>query len=184
MNKEAMIKELENSVQANGNEIIEACKLYLLAKAMEDDIKERAEAIQTKVLSENVYLSNMERVEKLNESARKNGLSRRMKQERITRPFDSYMMTDEDFSDYLEKCYKLYLKEGIAHPKGKGYIPEAPAQETRREAENYLLDVFEKVMPSVISHEEYENMRSHWKYRDKLIELALDTLKLECFKEA
>ena len=183
MNKEKAIAQMENSVRNNATELKEACELYLIAKAIEDDIKARARAIETKVLSENVYLDDMEKINRLNAAAEHGGSSRCLTQTRITRPFDTYKMTDTDFQDYLEKCYNLYLIDGIAHPKGKGYIPEAPAEETRREAENYLLDVFEKITPDSICHEEYEQMRIHWKYREQLIELALNILSLDTMKE-
>lgn len=183
MKMENAVTQMEDSVKKNATQIMEACKLYLLAKAIEDDVKARARAIETKVLSENVYLDDMEKINRLNTAAEQGGSSRRLTQQRITRPFDTYKMSDTDFQDYMEKCYQLYLKDGIAHPKGKGYIPEAPAEETRRQAEDYLLDVFRKITPDILSDKEFEEMRHHWKYREKLIELALDMLKLEAMKE-
>ena len=179
VNKEKLIEQMKESVSLNAAEIINACDDLLFCQAAEQTIKEIAEEIETKVLAENEYMTDSEYIETLAECK-----ARRWKDERITRPFDSYLMADADFQDYLEKCYAEYVKAGIAHPQGKGYCPDAPYREARIKAENALLDLFEKVMPEVISHKDYNLMRKHWKYRERLINLALDMKKLEGIKEA
>ena len=180
LNKEILIEQMKKSVSLNAVEILNACDDLLFCQAAEQTVKEIAEEIETKVLAENEYMMDAKHIDELNEA----GNSRHWKVERITKPFDSYLMADDDFQDYLEKCYTEYVKAGIAHPQGKGYCPDAPYREARIKAENALLDLFERVMPEVISHEDYKMMRTHWKYRDRLLNLALDMKRLEGVKEA
>ena len=180
VNKEKLIEQMKASVSLNAAEILNACDDLLICQAAEQTVKEIAEEIETKVLAENEYMMDAKYIDELNEA----GNSRHWKAERITRPFDSYLMADADFQDYLGKCYDGYVKAGIAHPWGKGFCPDAPYREARIKAENKLLDLFEKVMPEVISHKDYNMMRKHWKYRERLINLALDMKKLEGIKEA
>ena len=184
LNKEILIEQMKESVSLNAAEILNACDDLLICQAAEQTVKEIAEEIETKVLAENEYMMDAKYIDELNEAAAEGKLSRRCKVERITRPFDSYLMADADFQDYLEKCYDGYVKAGIAHPWGKGFCPDAPYREARIKAENALLDLFERIMPEVISHEDYNMMRKHWKYRERLINLALDMKKLEGIKEA
>ena len=179
LNKEILIEQMKESVSLNAAEILNACDDLLFCQAAEQTVKEIAEEIETKVLAENEYMMDAKRIETLAECD-----ARHWKVERITRPFDSYLMADADFQDYLEKCYDGYVKAGIAHPWGKGFCPDAPYREARIKAENALLDLFERIMPEVISHEDYNMMRKHWKYRERLINLALDMKKLEGIKEA
>lgn len=179
MNTPEKLEALKANVAMYAPEILNACNNYMICKAHEKAVTEIAREIETQVLDDNVYMTSETYIKRVNEAAEKSGVSRRAEHGRITKPFDTYKMTDSDFNDYLDKCYEKYLEAGIAHPKGRGYVPEAPAKEARFKAENALLDAYEKVVNGVIAHDEYEEMKRHWKYRDKLIELALKVRDLK-----
>lgn len=183
MNKDKMIEAMKDNVAMYAPEILTACNAYMVCKAYEQAITETAREIETKVLADNVYMIDALYIQRINEAAERGGTSRRETSGHITKPFDTYKMADADFQDYLDKCYSEYVNAGIAHPQGRGYIPEAPAKEARLKAENALLDAYEKITEGIIPHSDYEKMRKHWKYREKLIELALDVQKLKDVKE-
>ena len=83
-----------------------ACIEYIAAKALEDSIKEITKEICNKVLMENEYYVSKEKADEINAAA-----SERIQEiERITDEFDTYLMSAEDFQDYMEKCYKYYMR--------------------------------------------------------------------------
>ena len=151
-------------VQNHSEEIIAAQKAYIIAKAAERTIKEVAEDIQRKILSENEYFIMPEF----------NG--RRGVAKRITEPKRTYMMEDEIFlNDFLVKCYEEYQKAGIADSRGKEYSPEATAHDAKKEAENLLLKLAIELLPDELA-EEKETLRkavNHWKYREQILDLIL-----------
>ena len=176
MDKEKMIELMTATVKESAEEIVSAIKEYRRTKAELDSVIEKATEIQERILAENVYNVSPEIAEQLDEAGKAHG--RRFTTHRITRPFDSYMMTDSDHMDYLNKCYVEYCKAGIEDDRGCEYIPEAREKEAHRNAENHLLDVFQ-IIAVTISPEDFQMMRTHWKYRERLIQLALDMERLE-----
>ena len=155
---------LTDRVHNHGEEIREAQNAYLIAKAIEETIKEAADDIQKKILSENEYFIMPEYE------------GRRGVVKRITEPKRTYMMDEEIFlNDFLAKCYEEYQKAGIADSRGKEYCPEANAHDAKKEAENLLLKLAIELIPDELA-EEKEDLRkavNHWKYREQILDLIL-----------
>ena len=173
LNKEVMVNDMTGKVKENASGIIAACYAYIAAKAWEDTVKETVAEIKRKVLAENEYYMDVALAEKRNQQPK-----------RITDPRQDYMMAENDFLDFIKKCYPLEKEAGIANPDGYEYCADAPAREQRVAAEENLLDEFMKILPEGLDAETFKKARTHWKYRDRMIELALDMLKLEGVKEA
>lgn len=173
LNKETMVNDMTGKVKENASGIIAACYAYIAAKAWEDTVKETVAEIKRKVLAENEYYMDAEMAERRNR-----------KPERILDPRLDYTMPEKDYPDFLRKCYALEKEAGIAHPDGWEYCADAPAWEQRKAAEENLLDEFMKILPEGLDAGTFKKARTHWKYRDRMIELALDMLKLEGVKEA
>ena len=150
------------SVQAHSKEIRSAQKAYITAKAAEEAIKEISEDIQRKILAENVYTVSPE------------FQNRRGIGERITEPKHTYLMNEEIFiNDFLEKCYTEYQKAGIADSRGKEYIPEAVARDTRLDAEKELMQLAIDILPDIPEKETLRKAATHWKYREQILNLIL-----------
>ena len=150
------------SVQAHAEEIRTAQKAYITAKASEETIKEIAEDIQRKILAENIYTVSPE------------FQNRRGVGERVTEPKHTYLMDEEIFlNDFLEKCYAEYQKAGIADSRGKEYIPEAVARDTRLDAEKALIQLAIDILPNIPEKETLRKAINPWKYREQILELIL-----------
>lgn len=157
-----ILSVFKTSVQAHSKEIRSAQKAYITAKAAEEAIKEISEDIQRKILAENVYTVAPE------------FQNRRGVSERITEPKHAYLMDEEIFAnDFLKKCYAEYQKAGIADSRGKEYIPEAVARDTRLDAEKALMQLAIDILPDISEKETLREAAKHWKYREKILELIL-----------
>ncbi|MCM1008666.1 MAG: hypothetical protein NC485_12235 [Ruminococcus flavefaciens] len=160
----SVLSILTDRVQNHGEEIRAAQKAYVIAEAVEETIKEAAEDIQKKILSENEYFI-------MPEYEGRRGIAKR-----ITEPKRTYMMNEEIFlNDFLAKCYEEYQKAGIADSRGKEYCPEANAHDAKKEAENLLLKLAIELIPDELA-EEKETLRkavNHWKYREQILDLIL-----------
>ena len=146
---------------------------YFAARALYELIKEEAERIQTEILLKNEFYESEEWMEKVN--------SRRKTQEerkRILRPFDSYLMTEDDFQKYLDLCYAEYKKAGIDDKRGKEYCPEAESQSLYWEAEKQLVLYGIDIIPCEMKEKEIlRNAIKNVKYKEKVLDLVL---KLAC----
>ena len=163
------IEMFKENVIANKDRIIKACTEYKEAKAIEDDIIDRQEKIQQDILNEYVFMADPEICKRFEEEPK-----------RITRPFDTYQMGEARFNEFLDMCYERYVEEGIANPKGKGWVCEEFAKKDRQIKEDAMLDVLRDVVPlEAIDAVDFVKMGQHWKYREKLINMAMDMMKLE-----
>ena len=149
-------------IQAHAEEIRTAQKAYITAKAAEEAIKEISEDIQRKILAENIYTVSPE------------FQNRRCITERITEPKHTYLMDEEIFlNDFLDKCYAEYQKAGIADSRGKEYIPEAVARDTRLDAEKALIQLAIDILPDIPETETLRQAATHWKHREQILNLIL-----------
>lgn len=149
-------------------------QIYFVAKAFYETVKETAEEIERRILSENEFYETEESAEKM----QKRGGSG--KPERILDPELTYLFVDdkEQFDRYLTLCYAEYQKAGIADPRGKEYCPDAESKGLLKQAEEVLLDYAERIVPSdLINEKTFKQMRTHWKYRKQLLD---SILRLEC----
>lgn len=138
---------------------------YFETKALYETIKDAAEEIQKKILTNNKFYAEKE-------------LLRGEKGGRILRPFDTYLMNGADFEKYLDLCYAEYQDAEIADKRGKDYIPEAEAQNLYWEAEKQLVLYAIDIIPDGM--EEKTTLREavkNIKYKEKVLDLIL---KLEC----
>ena len=150
------------SVQSHSEEIRTAQKAYITAKAAEEAIKEIAEDIQRETPAAEIYTVSPE------------FKNRRGIGERVTEPKHTYLMDEEIFlNDFLEKCYTEYQKAGIADSRGKEYIPEAVARDTRLDAEKALMHAAIDILPDIPEKETLRKATTHWKYREQILELIL-----------
>ena len=157
-----ILSVFKTSVQAHAEEIRTAQKAYITAKAAEETIKEISEDIQRKILAENVY-NVMPKFQ-----------NRRGITERITEPKHTYLMDEEAFiNDFLDKCYAEYQKAGIADSRGKEYIPEAVARDTRLDVEKALIQLAIDILPDIPEKETLRKATTHWKYREQILDLIL-----------
>ena len=163
------IEIFKKNVIANKDRIIKACTEYEEAKAIEDTIIAKQEKIQQDILNEYVFMTDPEICKRFEEEPK-----------RITRPFDTYQMGETRFKEFLDICYERYVEEGIANPKGKGWVCEEFAKKDRLIKEDVMLDVFRDVLPlETIDAVDFVKIRQHWKYRENLINMATDMMKLE-----
>lgn len=87
----------------------------------------------------------------------------------IRREFDTYLMTEEQFNEYLKLVHEQHLKHGFKVEYG--YCPLLTAENTLIQAQNALLKAmqpFTKIDPS-----ELYNLVHHLDIRRKLIDLTL-----------
>lgn len=141
---------------------------YFNAKALYETIKQQAEDIDAKVLQENEFYESEEKAEMIQKRGG-NGI-----RERITRPFDTYLMEDTDFQKYLDLIYAEYVKAGIADKRGRGWCPEAEAGDLYRLATKQLVDYGIDIIPDCFG--EKETLRKavmNIKWRDKVLDLVL-----------
>lgn len=163
------IEMFKENVITNKDRIIKACTEYKEAKAIEDDIIAKQEKIQQDILNEYVFMADPEICKRFEEEPK-----------RITRPFDTYQMGEARFNEFLDMCYEKYVVEGIANPKGKGWVCEEFAKKDRQIKEDTMLDMLRDVVPlEAIDAVNFVKMRQHWKYREKLINMAMYMMKLE-----
>ena len=147
-------------------------KVYFEARALYETIKEEAENIQTSILANNEFYESDEWTER---KVTRGGDGER---KRILKPFDSYLMNDEDFQKYLDLCYEEYKKAGIDDKRGREYCPEAEAENLYWEAEKQLVLYGIDIIPDGMA--EKETLREavkNIKYKEKVLDLIL---KLEC----
>lgn len=157
-----VLSAFKANVQTHVKEIRTAQKAYIAAKVSEEAIKGIAEDIQRKILAENVYIISLE-------FQNRRGIS-----ERITEPKHTYLMDEEIFiNDFLEKCYAEYQKAGIADSRGKEYVPEAVARDTRLEAEKALIQLAINILPDIPEKETLKKATTHYKYRNQILDLIL-----------
>lgn len=141
---------------------------YFNAKALYECIKEQSEEIQTRVLRENEFYEAEEWTE------RKIGRGGDNNKKRIIRPFDSYLMEEEDFQRYLDLIYAEYVKAGIADSRGKEYIPEAESKDLYYEATKQLVEYGIDIIPDEFGEKETLRKAVRMiKYRDKVLDLVL-----------
>lgn len=160
--KNNILAVFKTRVQAHAEEIRTARKAYITAKAAEETIREISEDIQRKILAENVY------------NVAPEFQNRRGIGERITEPKHTYLMDEEIFiNDFLEKCYVEYQRAGIADSRGKEYIPEAVARDTRLDAEKALMQLAIDILPDIPEKETLRKATTHWKYREQILDLIL-----------
>lgn len=145
---------------------------YFVAKASYETILETAEEIQRKILEENEFYET-EEIAEIKEKRDGDGVPKR-----ILKPFDSYMMSEEDFQKYLDLTYAEYLKAGIADKRGRDYCPEAESKDLYYEAMKQLVDYGIDIIPDGMGEKEtLKKAVQNIKWRDKVLNLVL---KLEC----
>ncbi len=156
----------------NKKELAALKDTYFKARALYETIKEEAETIQKNILENNEFFESEEWTERM-EKRGGNGESKR-----ILRPFDTFLMKDEDFQKYLDLCYEEYKKAGIDDKRGKEYIPEAEAKDLYWEAEKMLVLYGIDIIPDGMK--EKKTLREavkNIKYKEKVLDLIL---RLEC----
>lgn len=142
---------------------------YFTAKAIYEVKKELAEVIQRRVLEEHAFYETDE----IAQMRKKRGSSETPK--RILNPFDTYLMDQEkDFQKYLDLTYAEYLKEGVADPRGKEYIPEAEEKALYHKAEKQLIDYAINIIPDGMKEKAtLKRAVQQLEYRDKVLDLIL-----------
>lgn len=132
---------------------------YFKSKAMEQVIKEKAEGIQQNILDTYEFFGN-----------RGHG-----RDNRIVKPFNSYLMSDGDFQKYLDLCYVAYKEAKIDHPEGREYCPEAEYHELVKQSEKMLIDYAIEILPmkNLVEKETLKKAVLSTEYRDKVLDLIL-----------
>lgn len=97
---------------------------YMLARANYETIAEIEKDCKNRVLAENIFVIADEWEEDFGQ--------------RITDHRTDYLMSDEEFTRYVNLCFVAYKKEGIAL-KTCELTPSGPAWETLKQAEKNLL---------------------------------------------
>lgn len=146
----------------NKKELANLKQTYFLAKTFYETNKESAEDIQRKVLEKNVFLVSREWTD--------DGET----PERITRPFDSYLMEESAFQNYLNLCYTEYEKAGIADKRGREFCPEAEAFDLYLEAEKQLVLYGIDMIPDGMAEKEtLKHAIENIKYKEAVLNLVL-----------
>lgn len=137
-----------------------------MAKAFYETTKEAAEDIERKVLEKNVFLASREWTADSDTP------------KRITKPFDSYLMEESAFQNYLNLCYAEYVKAGIADKRGREFCPEAEAYDLYLEAEEQLVLYGIDILPDGMAEKEtLKHAIENIKYKEKVLNLIL---RLDC----
>jgi hypothetical protein len=143
---------------------------YMKAKAYHETIKDIEAKVKTKVLAEQVYMSEDVIVDgELLE-----------KSHRITRPTADFMMSETDFTEYCKLCFEKYKKAGLDVPD-YNTTPDYKSFQALKEAEKALIEWGYSVIQKLPQYKNNEKdlamlkERSSWdlKVRDKLIELTM-----------
>lgn len=147
-------------------------RVYFEARALYETIKEEAENIQTSILASNEFYESEEWTER---KVTRGGNGER---KRILKPFNSFLMNDEDFQKYLDLCYEEYKKAGIDDKRGREYCPEAEAENLFCEAEKQLVLYGIGIIPDgMVEKETLKEAIKNIKYKERVLDLIL---KLEC----
>lgn len=171
--RQVLMQELENNLKTSGGDLTAVCKLYAIAKAMEEEIISTANKCKAQVLTEKCYYRSEEMSKLLGEET----------PQRVTDPEDIPDISREYWDEIFKKSYELYKQHGIDDPRGADYIPEARARDLRFKAENCLIDTFAALCPSMFTAEDIRDIKRHLLHRQKFIEIAM-TAGLAAEKEA
>lgn len=171
--RQLLMAELENNLKTSGGDLTAVCKLYAIAKAMEEEIISTANKCKAQVLAEKCYYRSDEMSKLMGEDT----------PQRVTDPEDIPNISREYWDEIFSKSYELYKQHGIDDPRGVDYIPEARARDLRFKAENCLIDTFAAFCPSMFTAEDIRDIKRHLLRRQKFIEIAM-TAGLAAEKEA
>lgn len=140
---------------------------YFTAKALYETVRETAEEIKKEILITCPFYAEREKLKVLER--------RGYCEQRILKPFDSYLMSDDDFNKFLDLCYAEYCKAGINDERGREYCPEAKSNDLYREAEKMLVEFAIDIIPDELQtvKEKLKQAVKNVKWRDKVLELVL-----------
>lgn len=160
------------SLNYNKKELKALKNNYFTTRALYETIKEEAENIQASILANNEFYESEEWTE------RKTTRGGDGERKRIFKPFNSFLMNDEDFQKYLDLCYEEYKKAGIDDKRGREYCPEAEAHDLYWEAEKQLVLYGIDIIPDEMTEKKIlREAVKNIKYKEKVLDLIL---KLEC----
>lgn len=114
---------------------------YYMSKALYEVIKAESEKIQNDILKEHEYYESDENLEL------RRTYDKTAKRKRITREYDTFLMEDKDFDQFLDILYERCKKAGIADERGKEWCPEANAHKLYTMAEKELVNYAISLMP-------------------------------------
>ena len=163
LEKQALIEELTNNLKANGGDLKTACEVYALAKAFETEVLSIKRECGAQVLAEKCYYRDRELSELFGEKY----------PTRVTDPDDIPEIERKDWNEIFQKCHELYKIRGIANPRGWEYCPETEAQNLRRKAENFLIDTFATLCPSMFTADDIKHIKFNIIHKEKFINIAM-----------
>lgn len=143
---------------------------YFMARAMYETVKEMAEEIEKNILATHEFYESEEWTERM---TRRGGNGVR---KRILEPFDSYLMNEADYQEYLDLCYEQYKVYGIDDPRGREWCPDAQSRALYKETERELIDYAISILPKEMTSDLKQAARIV-KYREQMLDIIL---KLEC----
>ena len=144
---------------------------YLAALALEQTIKEQEEETKNTILAENTFFV----AAKWKERDRITGGKKR-----IENADQDFLMTEKEFTRYINLCYEVNKQKGIASTEyGAERVPSADATELRVIAEKMILDFALSIMPEALAEQRETLRRNLWKMtiRDGVLD---GILRLEC----
>lgn len=163
LEKQALIEELTNNLKASGGDLKTACEVYALAKAFETEVLSIKRECGAQVLAEKCYYRDRELSELFGEEY----------PTRVTDPDDIPEIERKDWNEIFQKCHELYKIRGIANPRGWEYCPETEAQNLRRKAENFLIDTFAALCPSMFTADDIKHIKLNIIHKEELIRIAM-----------
>lgn len=162
--RQILIEELTNNLKTIRGDLTAVCKVYAIAKALEEEIISTANKCKSQVLAEKCYYRSPEMSKLMGENT----------PQRVTDPEDIPEISREYWNEIFTKAYELYKQHGIDDPRGADYIPEARARDLRFKAEDCLIDTFAALIPSMFTAEDIRDIKRHLLHRRKFIEIAMN----------
>ena len=148
-------------------------KEYFASKEKCEAIKNMAEEIERNILITHEFYED----EMWAEKGCISGIEIEMPK-RILKPFDSYLMPDLAFQEYLDLCHEEYKRAGIADERGKEFIPQAASEAAYLEAEKQLILYGIDIIPDRMREKEIlRKAVSDRRNAQKVLDLVL---QLEC----
>lgn len=160
--------ELANSRKA---EIMDLQHMYLLKQIENEIVQERFKEVYKKVLAENSFYSDRD----CERSRSRNKIS---KGDRILSSDDQWLMSTEDYNNFLEICRKELSAAGLTDEEGR-YTEETNTENQLNNIKEKLIRLSVEILPDDFPNKklledaiEYKGYQSY-KIRETLFELVM-----------
>lgn len=164
--KEQLMENFNKNFMDKKEQYLEMVSDYYITKGIYETLLEIEKEVREKVLEENAFYPSERMIKELE-----------AENERLTIDND-YFMSEEDLDKYLDLCFIEYKKLGVENKKGKNYIIYAEEKEKMKRTENNLIDFIIGIVPLELQ-KLFNKYKFHWKYREQLLNLALELSRIE-----